>query len=132
MTESSTHRRAARSYAREFGAAMAAYALTVLGTSLWLDAHPEAPLRLAVALLPVIPVVFVVIAAVRFYRRQDELLQRRQVEALAFAFVATALVVITYGFLETVGFPRLSAWWTWSTMAVLWCIGSFVSSRRYG
>lgn len=132
MTESSTQRRAARRYAIEFGAAMAAYVVTVVGTSLWLDANPDAPARLPVALLPVIPVILVVVAAVRFYQRQDELLRRRQVEALALAFVGTALTVITYGFLETVGFPRLSAWWTWGTMAILWCVGTFVSSRRYG
>ncbi len=132
MTETASLRRAARRYRLEFGGAMAAYALTVLGTSLWIDANPGSSARLPVALLPVIPVVLVVVAAVRFFRSQDELLRRRQVEALAFAFVGTALAVITYGFFETVGFPRLSAWWTWGTMAILWCVGTFVSSRRYG
>ncbi|HEX7091798.1 MAG TPA: hypothetical protein VF192_16785 [Longimicrobiales bacterium] len=42
MPETSAHRKAKRRYLAEFLAAMAAYALAVLASSLWLRAHAEA------------------------------------------------------------------------------------------
>ena len=110
---------------------MSLYVIAVVAVSLWLRGHPDSPARSLVALIPVVPVVLVMIAAVRQFHRMDELVQRRQIEALAFAFVGTALGVITYGFLESAGFPRVSLWWVWITMGVLWIVGSGVTARRY-
>ena len=131
MRESSTVRHAARRYAIEFGSAMSLYVIAVVAVSLWLRGHPDSSARSLVALIPVVPVVLVLVAAVRQFHRMDELVQRRQIEALAFAFVGTALGVITYGFLESAGFPRISLWWVWITMGVLWIVGCGVTARRY-
>ncbi len=50
---------------------------------------------------------------------------------MAFAFVGTAFVVITYGFLEAAGFPVLSIWWVWVVMALLWLVGRGIGALRY-
>ena len=122
---------AARRYRNEFFAAMAVYMVTVLLAGRWLRTHPDSTGRVAVALAPLLPIIFALWALVRFYLRLDELHRRMQVESLAFAFTGTALLVITYGFLETAGFPKLTMWWVWTVMAVLWLVGRLIGVRRY-
>ena len=131
MTETSAYRNAKRRYLTEFLAAMAAYTLAVLASSLWLRAHPASAWRVPVALVPLIPIVAALGAWIRLFRRMDEMHRRMQLEALAFAFGGTALLVIAYGFLEVAGFPRLTVWWVWVVMAMLWFVGLFVARRRY-
>ena len=67
-------------YLKEFLPAMLAYAIMVI-ISVWLlkhNAHP--PLRLLFALLPVIPALFAMWAAIRYVRGLDELQRRIQFE----------------------------------------------------
>lgn len=55
----------------------------------------------------------------RLFERLDELNRRNQLEALALAFGATVMLVLTYGFLEIAGLPRVSVRRTWIVMAPL-------------
>jgi O-antigen/teichoic acid export membrane protein len=120
-----------RAYAKEFGLAMVAYGV-VLFLSIWLiNANPTAPWRFAVALLPMLPAIGVLVAVLRQLRRMDELQRRIQFEALAFAFAGTALLTFGYGFVENVGLPHLSWFWVWPIMAVLWIVGTGLAARRY-
>ena len=121
-----------RSYAREFGLAMVAYGATLF-LSIWLiNTAPGAPWRFAIALLPMIPAIGVLVAVLRQLRRMDELQRQIQFEALAFAFAGTALITFGYGFVENVGLPHLNWFWVWPIMAILWAIGSALAARRYG
>ena len=131
MTETRAYRNAKRRYLMEFFAAMAAYTLVVVASSLWIRAHPASAWRVPVALAPVVPIVAALWAWVRLFRRMDELYRRIQIEALALAFGGTALLVVAYGFLEVAGFPRLTVWWVWMVMATLWAIGLAVARWRY-
>ena len=79
----------------------------------------------------VVPLLFVPVAVVQFLREQDELQRKMQVEALAIGFTASAVITLTYGFLENAGVPRLSWVWVWPVMAFFWCIGLVVAHRRY-
>ncbi len=120
-----------RSYLKEFGTAMVAYTV-VLFLSIWaINTHLRAPWRYPVALLPMIPAAFALVAVVRHLGRLDELQRRIQFEALAFAFGGTALLTFGYGFVENVGFPHLSWFWVWPLMAMLWGIGLVAANRRY-
>lgn len=120
-----------RSYLKEFGTAMVAYTV-VLFLSIWaINSHLRSPWRYPVALLPMIPAAFALIAVVRHLGRLDELQRRIQFEALAFAFGGTALLTFSYGFVENVGFPHLSWFWVWPLMALLWSIGLVIANRRY-
>lgn len=88
-------------------------------------------LATALSLSPMVPGILLCIAIVRLNRRQDERHRQIQLEAITIAFVGTALITFSYGFLENVGFPRLSAFAVWPLMATLWMLGGLVSGLRY-
>lgn len=129
--ETPAHRRLHRRYVLEFSAAMLVHFAVVTAAGRWLRTHAESGWRVPVALAPVVPFLLAGWAFLRLFRRVDELHRRMQVEALAFAFGGTALCVITYGFLETAGFPLVSVWWVWVVMALLWFVGLRLAARRY-
>jgi len=123
--------KASRTYVIEFGVAMVAY-VVVLFTSVWLlNRDPLSPWRLAIALAPVIPAIFALVAFVRFLGRMDELQRRIQFDAIALSFGATAILTFAYGFLEGVGFPHLSWIWILPLMVMLWGLGAAIASMRY-
>ena len=116
-------------YLLRFGAALAAYGF-VLVVSLWLlSGQPRLPW--AIALMPMVPATGVCWLVVRQLRRVDEMQIKIQLEAIGLAFAATALVTFSYGFLEIVGFPKLSMFLIWPLMAAFWMIGLLISRLRY-
>ena len=122
---------AVRRYYREFFASVIAYAVALYLADFTVDANPDAGWRYAVALLPVVPGAFIVVAAVRFHRRIDELQQRITLEAIALAFAGTAVIAFTYGFVEeAVDLPRINWTWVWALMGALWLAGDWFVRRR--
>ena len=116
----------------ELGASLIAYAGALVSASSLLAHMPgSSPWRGIVALLPMIPACAAMWAILRQLRRADELQRRSQLEALALAFAGTALVTFGYGFLENVGYPRLSMFTVWPLMGAFWIVGTFISDRRY-
>lgn len=110
---------------------MIAFAATLVLADFVVEANPDAGWRYAVALLPVIPGALVVVAAVRFHRRIDELQQRIALEAIALAFAGTAVITFIYGFAEdAVDLPRVNWTWVWGVMGGLWLICDFIVRRR--
>lgn len=122
---------AKRRYTREMLISLLAYGVLLVASAFVLGAGPDAWWRYAVAVLPMVPAAFMVVAAVRYYRAMDELQQRMELEALAFGFAGTALITFTYGFLEQAGMPSLSWWWVWPIMAGLWIVGGQLARRRW-
>lgn len=119
-------------YLKEFLPAMAAYTAMV-PISIWLLRGQEhSPLRFVYAVLPVIPSAFAMWAAVRFFHGLDELQRRIQFEGLAFSFLATCLITLTYGFLENAGFPRLNWVWIVPILILSWKLGLVIAGRKYG
>ncbi|MCY3883087.1 MAG: hypothetical protein F4Z77_00400 [Dehalococcoidia bacterium] len=122
---------ARRRWYREFFGSMIAFAATLVLADFVVEANPDAGWRYAVALLPVIPGALVVVAAVRFHRRIDELQQRIALEAIALAFAGTAVITFIYGFAEdAVDLPRVNWTWVWGVMGGLWLICDFIVRRR--
>jgi len=118
-------------YLKEFGSSMAVYTIMV-PVSIWLlKGHEHSSLRFLFAVLPVIPSAFAMWAAIRFFRGLDELQRRIQFEGLAFSFLATCLISLTWGFLQNAGFPHADVIWVTPLLIVLWGIGLGISSRRY-
>ncbi|GAA6132272.1 hypothetical protein NBRC116187_26320 [Halopseudomonas sabulinigri] len=115
----------------QFGLTMLAYLLSVVVSSQLLTTPHGAFLSIAVALLPVPFLCLMATAVVRQLRRMDELGQRIQLEALGLAFVGSALITFSYGFLETAGFPRLSMFYVWPLMGSMWALGCVLGVRRY-
>ena len=61
----------------------------------------------------------------------DELQRRITFEALAFAFVGTALLTFSYGFLQLFSFPQASWLLMWPVMVAFWLVGSLLANQRY-
>ena len=121
---------AQRRYLTEFTIAMIAYVIVLFGTRIYFR-NLTGPLETVVALLPMVPVLFVFIAVVRWIAGTDEFQRRIAVESLAMAGGVTALLALTYGFVEGDPLPRPSAFWVWGVFATAWLVASFVLRRRY-
>ena len=120
-----------RAYTRNFLTAMAGYA-PVLVLSIWLLGQVgDTPWRFAIAILPVLPLIFAFRAYLRFLATMDELQQRIQLQAVGFAAGATAMITFTYGLLENAGLPRLSWVWVFPIICALWGGASWFLTRRY-
>ncbi len=90
------------------------------------------PLAVGVALLPVLPFLWVLAAVVGGVRTQDELQQRIHLEAVVVAALLTAAITFSYGLLEANGLvPHLSLVWIAPLMIALWGIAAAVVSRHY-
>ena len=122
--------RAKRQYTMRFWLAMAAYVAIVIPVSN-AAAHTTGSLRIALALTPLIPIAVLFISCVVMIRSIDELERQIHVEALAIAAGITALLSVTYGFLEVARFPRPSAWFTYGVLMAAWAIATPFVSRRY-
>lgn len=120
-----------KNYLIEFGSSMAVYSVAVLGSITALQRYPEMPFRTLIAVAPVIPILFALRAFLRHLNNIDEMQQRIQMNAIAFAAGATGILTFTYGFLENVGYPTLSWTWVFPLMIALWGIATAVASRRY-
>ena len=120
-----------RRYALEFTLSMLAYAVVLIISIKAINHGLPPALKLLFALLPVVPVAFVFAAIVRYMGSVDELQRRIHIESLALAAGITALLAITYGFLETVGLARLSAWYTYAAVMIAWLVAQPFVARRY-
>ncbi len=122
---------AGRRYAIEFSISMVAYAVVLIASIKTIEHGLPPALKFVFTLLPVIPIAFVFAAIVRYMGSIDELQRRIQIESLSLAAGITALLAITYGFLETVGLPHLSAWYTYAAVMAAWLIAQPFVARRY-
>lgn len=120
-----------RPFLVQFAVAMIAYVAAVIISSVLLASLPQGSLRTLCALIPILPMIVVAITVVRQVRQLDELARTIHLEGLAIAFVGTALITFSYGFLETAGFPRLSMFFVWPLLASLWAFGTCIGWRRY-
>lgn len=122
-------------YQREFWQAMAAY--MVIMFLLWPllpKVHSEL-LKIALAVLPVVPVLFVVRAMVRLVLGSDELEQRIHLIGLAIAATVVSTLSLTGGFFAAAGVLKLDGAiliWVWPTLMVVYSAGRGWASRRYG
>jgi len=115
----------------EFGLAILAYLMVLVGSVTVLQANPDARWKFGVAVLPVIPAGLVIWLTVRALGRLDEVQKRTQMQALGFSMVATGLLTFGYGFLEGVGLPHLNSTFVLPLMAILWGLGVGVLALRY-
>src|SRR5437879_13226528 len=125
-----SQRSAAIAYTRDFGLSMGAYVVS-LSISLALLDRVDQPLKAVVALIPLIPAGFALVAYLRLLGRMDELGKRIQLEALGFGFGAAGMLTLAYGFLENAGFPQLSYIWVFPVMIALWGVGGAIAQYRY-
>ena len=121
-----------RQYLKELTATLVVYGMLLVG-SIELLTHVAVarPWRDVIALSPMLPAAATAWVILRELRRMDELQRRIQLEALGFSFAGTAILTFSYGFLEGLGYPKLSMFTVWPILAVLWAIGLVLARRRY-
>ncbi len=123
---------AGRRYRVHVFVAMLLYMALVATTVHLLKAGVAGPLRLVLALLPVLPIVWVMAAVIRYLGQADELQRRVHLEALSIAAGVIAFLSLTYGFLEDfAGLPHISAWWGFVVTDIAWGLAACILWRRY-
>lgn len=111
---------------------LAAYAGMLIFSQWLLSNGIEArPARILIALSPMLPAAFICWVIVHSLRNLDEMQRQLQYEALAISFMGTAFITFSYGFLEGVGFPKLSMFSVWGLMGLLWFICVMIGRFRY-
>jgi len=121
-----------KKYLIEFTIAMTCYVALLLLSMFCLKGMDSSSFfRTPIALLPMIPAVAMCWVVIRQLRRMDELQRKIQFEALSWAFGLTAVTTFSYGFLENIGFPKLSYFLVWPVMAAFWIIALIASKKRY-
>ena len=121
-----------KQYLKELTTALVVYGAMLIG-SIELLTHVDVarPWRDLVALSPMLPAAAMAWVILRELRRMDELQRRIQLEALGFSFAGTAILTFSYGFLEGLGYPKLSMFTVWPILAALWIVGLVLARRRY-
>lgn len=125
-----------RRYARELLLSMGAY-LLVLFASIWLLKRVDAPpLRVVLALAPVLPIGFAVRAMVRYVRDADEMQQRIELEAISIATAFVSMLYMTGGFLQSARLVQVPGDVAMIFVFPLVCFGygivKALVARRYG
>jgi len=115
----------------EFGLAILAYLMVLVGSVIVVQANPQAGWRYFVVVLSVAPAGFVIWLTVRSLAKLDELQKRIQMQAFAFALGWTALITFGYGFLEGAGLPHLNWTYILPLIAVLYALGAVIFTWRY-
>ncbi len=90
------------------------------------DAMHAGIARTLVAVSPMIPFLLMVAALVRHFRRVDEYVRLQALENIVIAAGVTAGWTFTYGFLEQVGFSKLSMFTVWPVMGAVWAVVAIV------
>jgi len=122
-----------RRRALAFGAALGAYAglLLVSIAILQGDAIAGDLPRAAIALMPVPAAAAIIAIAIAQFLADDELQQRIRLTALAASCLGTLLIAFSWGFLEGLGFERLSGFAISGILVGLYAVGVLWSQRRY-
>jgi hypothetical protein len=122
--------KATKVYVIQMSALLGAYMVCLMVAMGLLKDHPQAAWRYPVALLPIVPALFIPFAVRSFIRQMDEMQRRIQLEGMGFAFAASAVVTFAYGLLQNTGLPQVNWMWVWPVMAPLWCLGLVIARRR--
>lgn len=84
-----------------------------------------------IALLPLIPGLFLTFGIVRVTTQIDEMERRIILEAAAFSFIFTLILLLSFALLGLVGVPQPSNTWIVFIMCMLLVIGKLWGNWRY-
>lgn len=127
---------ATRRYLRAMWPLMIAYALLIY-LAFWLLKRGIEPaaLRALVALLPMVPLVLLMRAALRYLRGVDELQRRIETEAIGIASLIVSLSYFAGGLLHAAKVLRVDAgaamFWVFPLLCGVYGIAKMVLTRRY-
>jgi hypothetical protein len=122
---------ASKAYMIEFGSAMLGYVIVLPIVMTLIERYPDASWRYAVALLPVVPLCFALVAMLRFFSRVDELARKIHFDGFAIAAGVTGIATFAYGMLENVGLPPINMTFILPFIIAVWGLTTAVSAWRY-
>jgi hypothetical protein len=105
------------------------YALGLVALNRFYTEH--LPHKYWLVLLPMLPMIYMVTAFIRFISDTDEMWRKIFTEALAFSAIATGFTCFSYLFLRDMGAPEFRAEWAFYIMWAYYGIGLIFSWRRY-
>ena len=114
--------RLAKQYLLELLGSMTVYIVLLVSSLYFAKAMQPGAARLLVLLSPMLGFALLLWTLVRQYRRMDEFVRQLLLENCAIAAGITAALTFTYGFLEGVGYPRLSMFTVWVVLGVSWAL----------
>lgn len=112
---------------------MVLFVITTGGAGLLLSrVEVQEPWRYLIAALSVLPSILIVMGMLRAIRRKDELFQRIQFEAIAFAAVLMWLFTFSWGGLELLGIvPKIPTYIIATALVFLYGVGGWLFGRKY-
>lgn len=97
----------------------------------WAPSMEHSVWRYVVALLPMIPGLFLTFGIIRVTSKIDEMERRILLEAVAFSFILTLILLLSFGLLGLVGVPQPSTIIIVSIMCMLLVVGKLWGNWRY-
>ena len=127
---------AGRRYLRALWPALVGYSLSLFA-SIWLikQGIASVPLRALVAVLPVLPIAWMMHAALRYLREIDELQRRIETESIGVASLLTSLLYFGAGLLQQAKVIDIGAGvamiWVFPLLCLIYGIAKMILTRRY-
>lgn len=113
-----------RAYLRDFLPGMIGYCVVLVAVLIFGDLDGRSPWRFLWALLPVVPLLWVLRAIVRHLRRVDEYQQRQLLLELGVGFAVAMVAAVTLGFLGIAGLNmRFAGWIVFMIGMASWIVG---------
>jgi hypothetical protein len=125
-----SERKKNRRYVFELGGAGIVYGLLLLVSVHQVDAT-SGTLRIVYALLPMIGVLGMSTALVRFALSADEFVRQTIVISAAIAALVSAVVTMAIGFLQEIGFPSVPMTAVWPLVVIVFGLCMPFVRRRY-
>lgn len=120
-----------RAYRREFWPGMIGYILVFIAILLWGDLKGDSPWRVAWAVLPVVPMAWVVVAVLRHIRRIDDYQRFLLLQGLGVGFAVAMISSVTVGLLAIAGITVPGTGWMIYSVGMLgWLVTSGVQRLR--
>jgi hypothetical protein len=121
-------------YLREFLPAMLAYTIVMLTVWPLVRTTDDRMLRALIAMVPVIPIAFVIRAITRQVLSADEMMQRLHLEALAISAGVVAVASLVGGFLAAADVIALNGsilLWVFPALGGTFGLARGLANRRY-
>jgi hypothetical protein len=126
-----TERAVMRSYLREFGLGMVAYAVVLAAVLIWGGLDGSSPWRFVWAMLPVLPTLWIAVAVVRHIRRIDDYQRLLLLQGLGVGFLVAMAASVTVGFLDIAGLNvPMPGWIVYAVGMLGWLVAAQVAKRR--
>lgn len=97
----------------------------------WIENNPESTAKVYIALLPLLPSIWIAVALAQYMKKLDELEQRIINEAAAFSFMITFLMILAFTFLSFAGIEMPNPTYLILFMGIFLAVGKLLGNRRY-